>query len=102
MINCHGRGSQGITLKDKVPKKSRLYGQDFWARENRDIFDTLLEEYKAEHPGFQLMIGPNRLLTSRFFEAQPQEVQDAYWAKAKEELCKMNTVTELEGDEKEK
>lgn len=83
-------------------KKSRLYGQDFWARENKDAFEARLAEHKLENPGFQLTVGPLRSVTGKFFREQPAEVQKQYRDKAKEELRKLNTVARLEGEEKEK
>lgn len=101
LTNCHNRNSEGIKLKDKGPK-IRLYGQDFWARENEADFKARLERHKAENPGFEMSVGVQRSVTGKFFTELPVEVQDAYKTKAKEELRKMNTVTELAGEAKEK
>lgn len=101
MTNHHKHKTPGIKLKDKVPKRSRLYGQDFWARENKDTFKARLERHKLENPGFILTIGQLRSVTGKFFKELPQDVQEKYRTNAKEELRKLNTVEPLEGEAKE-
>lgn len=101
LTNHHKRGSAGIKLRDKVPKRSRLYGQDFWARENKEVFTARLERHKEENPKFKLTIGQLRSVTGRFFQEQPKEIQNKYQAKAKEELRRLKELQLLEGEEKD-
>ncbi|KAF8600185.1 hypothetical protein BDV93DRAFT_511091 [Ceratobasidium sp. AG-I] len=101
LTNHHKRGSPGIKLQHKVTKKLHLYGQDFWARENKDEFTARLARHREENPGFQLTVGHLRSVTGKFFKEQTKEIQEQYRTKAKEELRRLNTVERLEGEEKE-
>ncbi|KAF8602461.1 hypothetical protein BDV93DRAFT_557460 [Ceratobasidium sp. AG-I] len=93
--NSSIRKSKGRQVKQEAPIKTRAYGHDDWRRENNEVYEAAIDEWRAGHKGEDPNFGKARSISSDAFKKLPAIEQKKYKDVARARLIAQNADREL-------
>ncbi|CAE6527001.1 unnamed protein product [Rhizoctonia solani] len=99
LTNHSARGSAGVKAKAQTIKQ-RVYGHDIWRRENPDVFEKALDNYKTDNPKANINVNLRRTLTIDLFRKLPEDEQNKYRGMASDRMKAFRTLEGLSGEDR--
>lgn len=92
--NSSKRGTGGRQIKQENTLKTRAYAHDEWRRENNEIYEAAIDQWREEHAA-DPNIGEARSVSSKLFKQLAATEQKKYKDAARARLAAQNGNLEI-------